>query len=78
MDFLQRCLAWEPEKRFTPEQAMSHRWILDGPAPSSKRRKNHGYDRGLSHKSGKGRSDRKYSKDSSHYGGGIFLPKIAM
>lgn len=27
LDFLGRCFEWEPEKRMTPEEALSHGWI---------------------------------------------------
>lgn len=30
LDFIMKCLVWEPEKRMTPEQALRHEWILDG------------------------------------------------
>ncbi|XP_062339115.1 dual specificity tyrosine-phosphorylation-regulated kinase 4-like isoform X2 [Osmerus eperlanus] len=29
LDFIQRCLAWDPMKRITPEEAMQHEWIQD-------------------------------------------------
>lgn len=28
IDFLKRCFAWEPERRLTPREALSHEWIL--------------------------------------------------
>ena len=28
LDFLAKCLQWDPEKRLTPEQALKHPWIL--------------------------------------------------
>jgi dual specificity tyrosine-phosphorylation-regulated kinase 2/3/4 len=33
IDFLQKCLTWDPKSRYTADQAMSHPWVLDGPAP---------------------------------------------
>lgn len=27
MDFLRRCLDWDPETRLTPQQAMKHTWL---------------------------------------------------
>ncbi|XP_067090726.1 dual specificity tyrosine-phosphorylation-regulated kinase 4 [Osmerus mordax] len=29
LDFLQRCLSWDPVKRMTPDEAMQHEWILE-------------------------------------------------
>ncbi|KAM6946485.1 dual specificity tyrosine-phosphorylation-regulated kinase 4 isoform 2-T2 [Aplochiton taeniatus] len=29
LDFLQRCLTWDPAKRMTPDEAMQHEWILE-------------------------------------------------
>ncbi|GAX78051.1 hypothetical protein CEUSTIGMA_g5493.t1 [Chlamydomonas eustigma] len=29
LDFLSRCLVWDPEQRLTPEQALVHPWILE-------------------------------------------------
>ncbi|XP_030645401.1 dual specificity tyrosine-phosphorylation-regulated kinase 4 [Chanos chanos] len=29
LDFLKRCLTWEPNKRMTPDEAMQHEWIQD-------------------------------------------------
>ncbi|KAF6118386.1 dual specificity tyrosine phosphorylation regulated kinase 4 [Phyllostomus discolor] len=29
LDFLRRCLVWEPSLRMTPDQALKHAWILD-------------------------------------------------
>ena len=40
IDFLTKCLTWEPTRRFTAEQAMQHPWVLDGPAPSTKESRN--------------------------------------
>ena len=36
IDFLNKCLTWEPNLRYTAEQAMLHPWVIDGPAPPSK------------------------------------------
>lgn len=33
LDFLTKCLEWDPQKRLTPEQALSHEWILEGLPP---------------------------------------------
>lgn len=33
LDFIMRCLVWEPEKRMTPEEALRHEWVLDGLPP---------------------------------------------
>lgn len=33
MDFIMRCLIWEPENRMTPEEALRHEWVLDGLPP---------------------------------------------
>uniref|UniRef100_A0A1A7XKM4 dual-specificity kinase n=2 Tax=Iconisemion striatum TaxID=60296 RepID=A0A1A7XKM4_9TELE len=30
LDFIQRCLAWDPTKRMTPDEGLQHQWILDG------------------------------------------------
>lgn len=30
VNFLEGCLRWDPEERFTPEEALSHEWILEG------------------------------------------------
>ncbi|XP_051951381.1 dual specificity tyrosine-phosphorylation-regulated kinase 4-like [Xyrauchen texanus] len=40
LDFLRRCLTWDPKKRMTPEEAMQHKWIVDGciKNPSQQRR----------------------------------------
>ncbi|XP_035604797.1 dual specificity tyrosine-phosphorylation-regulated kinase 4-like isoform X2 [Oncorhynchus keta] len=34
LDFIKRCLAWDPKKRMTPDEAMQHEWIQE--ARSSK------------------------------------------
>ena len=76
VDFIRCCLAWEPGERFTPEEAMSHRWILDGPAPRSSRRKHHNQDHRFRKSSRKNDSKEMYTSKNNPYGGGIFLPKI--
>uniref|UniRef100_A0A3B5L8L7 dual-specificity kinase n=1 Tax=Xiphophorus couchianus TaxID=32473 RepID=A0A3B5L8L7_9TELE len=30
LDFIQRCLAWDPAKRMTPDEGLQHQWILEG------------------------------------------------
>ncbi|XP_015208600.2 dual specificity tyrosine-phosphorylation-regulated kinase 4 isoform X1 [Lepisosteus oculatus] len=30
LDFLRRCLTWDPQKRMTPDEAMQHEWIQEG------------------------------------------------
>uniref|UniRef100_A0A1A8DUA9 dual-specificity kinase n=1 Tax=Nothobranchius kadleci TaxID=1051664 RepID=A0A1A8DUA9_NOTKA len=30
LDFIQRCLSWDPTKRMTPDEGLQHQWILDG------------------------------------------------
>ncbi|XP_019617842.1 PREDICTED: dual specificity tyrosine-phosphorylation-regulated kinase 4-like isoform X2 [Branchiostoma belcheri] len=30
VDFIRRCLEWDPNLRWTPEEAMKHEWITDG------------------------------------------------
>lgn len=34
IDFVSRCLAWDPERRMKPEQALRHPWIMAGRRPS--------------------------------------------
>jgi len=29
-DFIAQCLAWDPESRLTPDQALKHQWIVEG------------------------------------------------
>jgi len=29
LDFLARCLEWDPGRRITPEEALQHPWILE-------------------------------------------------
>jgi dual specificity tyrosine-phosphorylation-regulated kinase 2/3/4 len=33
LEFLEGCLHWDPEKRFTPKEALSNEWILEGLPP---------------------------------------------
>lgn len=33
LDFVQRCLEWNPEKRLTPDEALRHIWVLKGLPP---------------------------------------------
>lgn len=35
LDFVARCLHWDPEKRMTPEEAIFHDWILSSSRHSS-------------------------------------------
>ncbi len=35
VSLLEGCLTWEPEKRLTPEEALSHRWIIKGLPPAA-------------------------------------------
>lgn len=30
IDFIKKCLVWEPSERMTPREALLHPWILDG------------------------------------------------
>lgn len=30
VDLISRCLEWDPVKRLTPEEGLSHEWILKG------------------------------------------------
>ena len=34
VDFLQKCLTWDPAERYSAAQAMEHPWVLNGPAPT--------------------------------------------
>jgi dual specificity tyrosine-phosphorylation-regulated kinase 2/3/4 len=29
LDFIERCLEWDPEKRLTPDEALRHEWIFE-------------------------------------------------
>ena len=33
LDFVQRCLNWNPETRMTPDEALRHVWVLKGLPP---------------------------------------------
>ncbi|CAG9461229.1 unnamed protein product [Pedinophyceae sp. YPF-701] len=33
IDFVRRCLTWDPEERLTPDEALNHPWILQDRAP---------------------------------------------
>ena len=33
VNFVERCLEWDPEKRMTPDEAIRHQWILEGLPP---------------------------------------------
>lgn len=33
LDFIDRCLEWDPEKRITPIEALMHDWIIEGLPP---------------------------------------------
>lgn len=33
VDFIEKCLEWDPNKRMTPDQAIRHPWILEGLPP---------------------------------------------
>jgi len=33
VNFIVRCLEWDPKKRMTPEEGLGHRWILKGLPP---------------------------------------------
>ncbi|KAJ3045928.1 Dual specificity tyrosine-phosphorylation-regulated kinase [Rhizophlyctis rosea] len=37
LNFIERCLTWEPEKRMTPEEGLRHEWILAGEPQQSGR-----------------------------------------
>ncbi|XP_024137807.1 dual specificity tyrosine-phosphorylation-regulated kinase 4 isoform X4 [Oryzias melastigma] len=30
LEFIRRCLAWDPTKRMTPDEGLQHQWILEG------------------------------------------------
>jgi dual specificity tyrosine-phosphorylation-regulated kinase 2/3/4 len=30
IDFIQRCLEWDPVKRITPADALMHEWVIKG------------------------------------------------
>jgi dual specificity tyrosine-phosphorylation-regulated kinase 2/3/4 len=33
LDFVQKCLEWDPDVRLTPDEALRHIWILKGLPP---------------------------------------------
>jgi dual specificity tyrosine-phosphorylation-regulated kinase 2/3/4 len=33
LEFVQKCLEWDPEQRMTPDEALRHIWILKGLPP---------------------------------------------
>ena len=33
LDFVSKCLEWDPEKRLTPDDALRHVWVLKGLPP---------------------------------------------
>lgn len=33
LDFVQKCLVWDPEARMTPDDALKHVWVLKGLPP---------------------------------------------
>lgn len=33
IDFVKKCLVWDPEARMTPDEALRHVWILKGLPP---------------------------------------------
>lgn len=33
MDFVSKCLVFDPEERFTPDDALRHVWVLKGLPP---------------------------------------------
>nr|XP_006824781.1 PREDICTED: dual specificity tyrosine-phosphorylation-regulated kinase 4-like [Saccoglossus kowalevskii] len=41
VDFIRRCLEWDPSKRMTPDEAIQHDWILEGKLSKSKESKHH-------------------------------------
>lgn len=56
VDFVTRCLDWDPEKRMTPDEGLHHDWILEGANKSSKQAVSApvtpiGYDKSASKKS---------------------------
>ena len=30
VNFIGRCLEWDPKKRLTPEQGLNHEWVIKG------------------------------------------------
>lgn len=37
LSFISGCLRWDPRERFTPEEALQHEWIVEGPTASVQR-----------------------------------------
>lgn len=35
LDFIERCLTWDPEARMTPEEALEHPWMMEMDAPKA-------------------------------------------
>jgi dual specificity tyrosine-phosphorylation-regulated kinase 2/3/4 len=33
LDFVEKCLEWDPEERMTPDDALRHVWVLKGLPP---------------------------------------------
>ena len=33
LDFVRKCLEWDPEKRLDPDEALRHVWVLKGLPP---------------------------------------------
>ncbi len=33
IDFIEKCLIWDPEKRMTPDEALKHVWVVKGLPP---------------------------------------------
>jgi dual specificity tyrosine-phosphorylation-regulated kinase 2/3/4 len=33
IDFIEKCLEWDPKKRITPIEALQHDWIIEGLPP---------------------------------------------
>jgi hypothetical protein len=33
LDFVERCLDWDPQTRITPYEALMHEWIIEGLPP---------------------------------------------
>ena len=42
VDFVGRCLDWDPEKRMTPDEGMFHEWILESSHKSVPNRQSFG------------------------------------
>lgn len=66
VDFLSRCLEWEPHRRLTPDQALQHRWITGSSlvaAPSPAGRMSQAKDH---HQNGKHGRYKKSGKKGNH------------